>query len=75
MENELWANMYLQEHCTIYGHGVWHYLVDTAIGQIHIVQYEGRMMELQEQVIFNNNDKAEKVFQKFCKDLLSGKAL
>lgn len=74
MENELWANMYQQEHATIFGRNIWHYLIDTAIGQIHVVQYETRN-EIHEQVIMNNNTKAEKVFKKFCKDLLDGKTL
>ena len=75
MERELWANMYQQEHATIFGRNVWHYLIDTAIGQIHVVQYEGRGTEIVEKIIMNDNDKAEKLFKKFCKDLLSGKTL
>ena len=75
MDNELWANMYQQEHATIYGRNVWHYLIDTAIGQIHVVQFEKRGSKIYEKLIFNDNDKAEKVFKTFCKDLLDGKTL
>lgn len=36
MEIENFANLYQQEHAVIYGRNVWHWLVDTSIGQIHI---------------------------------------
>ena len=75
MENELWAKMYQQEHATIYGHGVWHYLIDTAIGQIHVVEYEGKGMELQRKIIEYDNSKAEKLFKRICTDILNGKVL
>ena len=75
MNNELWANMYQQEHANINGRGVWHYLIDTQIGQIHVVEYEGRGMEIKTHLILNDNDKAEKLFKKCCKDLLDGKNL
>ena len=72
MDNELWANMYQQERATIYGRNVWHYLIDTAIGQIHIVQYEASYRgEIIEEVIRNNNTKAEKAFKKFCNKILN----
>lgn len=74
MNNELWANLYLQEHAIINGRNVWHYLVDTSIGQISIVQVEGRD-EIHETVIRHYYDKAEKVFKKKCQDLLNGKYL
>lgn len=75
MENELWAQMYQQEHATIHGHGVWHYLVDTSIGQIHVVEYEARGMEMITKIVLNDNGKAERLFKSFCKLLLSGKGL
>ena len=72
MDNELWANMYQQEHAVIYGRNVWHWLIDTAIGQIHIVQYEASYRgEIIEEVIRNNNTKAEKAFKKFCNKILN----
>lgn len=69
---EPWANLYQQEHATIYGHGVWHYLIDTPLGQYHIVQYEGKGMEIKETVIAHDNAKAERQFRKYCNDLLKG---
>ena len=72
MDNENWANLYQQEHAVIYGRNVWHWLVDTAIGQIHIVQYEVSYRgEIIEEVIRNNNTKAEKAFKRFCNKILN----
>lgn len=72
MDNELWANMYQQEHAVIYGRNVWHWLIDTAIWQIHIVQYEASYRgEIIEEVIRNNNTKAEKAFKRFCNKILN----
>lgn len=71
MNNEFWANMYQQEHATIYGRNVWHWLIDTAIGQIHVVQYEASYRgEIIEEVIRSNNAKAEKTFKRFCNKIL-----
>lgn len=67
------AKLYEQEHAVIYGHNVLHYLIDTPIGQYHIVQYEAAHGEIKETVIPHNNDKAEKMFQKYCKGLLAGR--
>jgi len=69
------AQFYEQEHAVIYGHNVWHYLIDTPIGQYHVIQYEGRGSEIKETIIRGNNDKAQKMFQRFCKNLLAGKDL
>ena len=71
MNNELWANMYQQEHAIIYGRNVWHWLIDTAIGQIHVVQYESSYHgEIIEEVIRNSNTKAEKAFKRYCNKIL-----
>ena len=69
------AKMYQQEHAEIYGHGVWHYLIDCPIGQIHVVEYEGKGMEIVSKLFMNDNHAAEKMFQRYCKDLLAGKYL
>lgn len=73
--NDIRTEVYTQEHATIYGHNVWHYLADTTIGQIHIVQYEARGMEINTKLFFNRNDLAEKEFRKCCNGLLNGKLL
>lgn len=68
------ANFYEQEHCTIYGHGVWHYMIDCPIGHIHIVEWEGKGMQIFRKY-YESNDAAEKYFQGICKKLLAGKLL
>lgn len=68
------AKFYEQEHCTIYGHGVWHYMIDCPIGHIHIVEWENKAMSLDHKIL-ESNDEAEKYFQTICKRLLSGKML
>ncbi len=64
----------LREHATIYGHNVWHYCLDTTLGEYHIVQYEGAGMCISEQIV-TDNSKAEKMFKKICRDFLDGKYL
>lgn len=69
------VGFYTQEHATIYGRNVWHYLVDTPVGHYHIVQYEGKNMEIEEKVFPHNNSKAERAFKKICNDILNGKLI
>lgn len=64
---------YTQQHNIINGHGVWHYLVSTPIGDIHIVEWEGKGMELDRVIIYADNEKAERKFNAVCKAMLSGK--
>lgn len=66
---------YLQEHAVIFGHNVWHYLISSTIGDFHIVEVEGKGMEIHTSIIENDNEKAERTFNRFCKDLLNGKYL
>lgn len=66
---------YTQEHATIYGHDVWHYLISSTIGDFHIVEVEGKGLEIQTKIFENDNHKAELQFKRFCKDLLDGKYL
>ena len=67
--------VYEQEHAKIYGHNVWHYLDCTDIGNIHIVQVEAEGLQIKTDLIYCDNDKAEKLFRKRCRELLSGKYL
>lgn len=66
---------YLQEHATIYGHQIFHYLIASTIGNIHIVQYEGKGMELHETIVMNDYSRAEKLFKRYCRDMVDGKYL
>lgn len=64
---------YQQEHATIYGRNVWHYLVCSDIGNIHAVQYEAQSFELTTKLYMDDNHKAEKEFRRLCNGILSGK--
>lgn len=75
MEREREAKFYTQEHATIYGHGVWHYLITTPIGQFHVVEWEGAGMQIGRKIIEDDNASAERLFKKKCTDLLNGKML
>jgi hypothetical protein len=70
MANELWANLYLQRESNINGHSVFHYLISTSIGNIHIVEYEDKGMELKRFIIEEDNDKAEQKYNLCCKYII-----
>ena len=65
--------MYTQNTATINGREINHYLIDTPIGQINIIQYEKPGLELATELIYNDYDKAEKRFSTICKQMLNGK--
>lgn len=69
-EYKMDARMFTQNTAKINGRRVNHYLVDTDIGQINIVQYEKPTMEIVTEIIFNDWDKAEKKFNTICKKIL-----
>ena len=64
---------FTQQHNTINGRNIWHYLLDTPIGHSHMVQYEERSMEITRFIIDADNAKAERKFASICKGILSGK--
>lgn len=64
--------LFTQQHSRINGRGVWHYLIDTAIGHIHVVEYEQPSMELKRFIIDADNDKAERKYTAICKRILNG---
>ena len=65
--------LYTQQHNTINGRGIWHYLIDTPIGHIHVVEYESQSRELFRFLIDQDNEKAERKFASICKSILNGK--
>lgn len=65
--------LYTQQHNTINGRNIWHYLIDTPIGHIHVVQYEAPSMEITRFIIDADNVKAERKFASICKGILNGK--
>lgn len=64
---------YTQEHCTIFGRNVWHYLAVLPIGQIHIIEYEGKDNAMHRTIIDESNSKAERLFKNTCKKMLEMK--
>lgn len=66
-------NMYTQQHNVINGRNIWHYLLDTPIGHIHVVEYEDSEQLIHRHIIDSNNDKAERKFASICKGILNGK--
>lgn len=70
---ELWAHMYQQNHSKINGRNIWHYLLDTAIGHIHIVEYEQKDLSLKRYIVEGSNAKAEKKFDQLSMQMVKGK--
>lgn len=66
------AKVYTQAHSTINGRGVWHYLIDTPIGYIHIVEYEQKTMELKRFLFDGDNDAAERKYNTTIRKMLKG---
>ena len=66
------CRIYEQQHSTINGFGVWHYLIDTPIGQFHVVEYEKPDKELKRIIIDGNNDLAERKYNSICRGILNG---
>lgn len=65
--------MYTQNAATINGREINHYLVDTPIGQINIIQYAKPGLEIATELIYNDYEKAERKFSTICKQMLNGK--
>lgn len=63
---------YTQEQSNINGRNVWRYLVSTPIGNIHIVQYEQKTMEIKTFLYAENLDDAEKKYKTVVKGILNG---
>lgn len=67
------ANLYTQSIATINGRNIGHYLVDTSVGQINVIQYEKPSREIETVLIYNDYDKAERKFNSICKQIVDGK--
>lgn len=65
--------LFTQEHAVINSRNIWHYLLDSQIGQVHVVQYEEPTKELTTFTFYNDNEKAERKFSFICKAILKGK--
>ena len=67
------TKLYTQNETKINERGVWHYLIDAPIGQIHVVEYENPQKELIRFLIDNNLEKATLKYNSICKKILAGK--
>ena len=67
------AKIYTQNESKINGRGVWHYLIDTRIGQIHVIEYENPQMELIRFLIDGDLEKATAKYNAVCRNILAGK--
>jgi len=67
------AKLYTQNESKINGRGVWHYLIDTPIGQIHVVEYENTQKELIRFLIDSDQEKAAAKYNAICKNIVAGK--
>lgn len=70
------AKVYTQSIATINGRNIAHYLVDTPIGQINVIQYEKPKPDypaLETILIYGDYEKAEKKFNTLCKQMVDGK--
>lgn len=67
------TEVYNQNRSRINGRAIWHYLIDTNIGQINIVDYEQRDMSIKRFIFDGKYDTAEAKYNKICKDMINGK--
>ena len=67
------AKLYTQNLATVNGRNIGHYLVDTIVGQINVIQYEKPGMEIETILIYGDYEKAEKKFERICSDILKGR--
>lgn len=74
MENEMqWAHLYLQRQNTINGRNVFFYLIQSAIGNICVVEYEDEKQELKRKLFDEHYEKAETYFENVCRKILNRK--
>lgn len=67
------CKLYTQNESKINGRGVWHYLIDTPIGQIHVVAYENPQKEIIRFLFDSNLEKATAKYNAICKNIVAGK--
>lgn len=67
------GKIYTQEHAEIRYRNVWHYIIETELGDIHMVQWERKDQSLDEAFMLNDNTKAVRKFKQICKDILDYK--
>lgn len=72
--SDLWAALYEQRSCVINGRHVWLYLIQSAIGNIAVVDYEvAGEMNIKRKLFEEHYDDAEKYFESVSRRMLAGK--
>lgn len=67
------ANITCVASCEIDGRGVWKYLIQSPIGDIHIIQYEEHPdPALVTKVFYYEDAKAEKYYKTICRKMVNG---
>lgn len=62
------------EHVTVNGRNLWHYLFQTTIGDLHIVQHEVKVeMNIVDDYMGWSNAKAEQAFHRMATRMLQDK--
>ena len=65
--------LYTQQHSIIDGRNIWHYLLGTALGHIHVVEYEQLDKTLKRYIFDGDNHAAEVRYKGLSILMLSGK--
>lgn len=63
----------LIDRAEINGHHVWHYLMETTVGDYHLVEHECPTWEIIDDYMGRDADKALTAFKKASRKVLSGK--
>lgn len=70
---EHWANLYCQRENVINGRHVWLFLISTSIGNIAVVDYEGKDDPAITRKLFcESYEKAERYFESVCTKKVRG---
>ena len=73
MNFEHWANLYCQRENIISGRHVWMFLLSSSIGNIFIVDYEGKAdPAITRKVFCDDIEKATRYFETICAKKIKG---
>ena len=73
MDFEHWAKLYCQRENVINGRHIWFYLISSSIGNIAVVDYEGKDDPAITRKLFcEDYDKAERYFETICTKKIKG---
>ena len=73
MNEELWSKLYLQNHAEINGREIFHYLIQTSIGNFNVVEYETPSKEIKRFMLDEDYEGAERKFKACCAWVMKGK--